>query len=273
RRASVPEPVLCAYAESMAGICAGGTACTRLAGLRFWHERQGLNWLGSPRLLRILKAVALATPHASRRDERPPVTEAMLDQALEALDPDRPFDVCVAAAMLVMFWCQLRSGEILSPTRSYDFTLLPAVKGLRLRADAGGGLDRVTSALWLPRTKVERSGVWIWIARHYNDPSFALQDHLRVNRLEDDDPLFAYRHDVSDDLIPLTKSAFLGRLNEIWREAGMQRITGHSFRIGGTTALLRAGVDPEVVKMAGRWHSDSFLRYWRAIDEIISSHM
>ncbi|KZV82866.1 hypothetical protein EXIGLDRAFT_598966, partial [Exidia glandulosa HHB12029] len=61
----------------------------------------------------------------------------------------------------------------------------------------------------------------------------------------------------------LTKAAFLGRLNEIWRAAGMQRITGHSFRIGGTTALLRAGVDPEVVKMAGRWRSDSFLRYWR----------
>ncbi|KZV82865.1 hypothetical protein EXIGLDRAFT_592185, partial [Exidia glandulosa HHB12029] len=158
KRAPVPEPVLCAYAASMAGICAGGTARTRLAGLRFWHERQGLAWLGSARLLRILKAVALATPHTSRRDERPPVTEAMLDHALDALDANRPFDVCVAAAMLVMFWCQLRSGEILSATRAYDFSVLPAVKGLRLRAEAGGNLDRVTSALWLPRTKVERSG-------------------------------------------------------------------------------------------------------------------
>lgn len=270
---SVPEPVLCAYAAAMAGVCAGGTARSRLAALHFWHDRHALTWKGSPRLLRILKAVTNAAPPASRREERPPVTEAMLDEALKVLDPERPFDMCVAAAMLTAFWCQLRLGEVLSATRHYDFDALPAVKGLRLRADAGGSLDRVTSALWLPRTKVERQGVWVWIARHYNDPSFALQDHILVNALSPDDPLFAYRHDESDDLIALTKSAFLGRLNEIWSETGMQRITGHSFRIGGTTALLRAGVEPEVVKVAGRWKSDSFLRYWRALDHIISSHM
>ncbi|KZV79041.1 DNA breaking-rejoining enzyme, partial [Exidia glandulosa HHB12029] len=209
------------------------------------------------------KAVNSSAPMDSRREERPPVTEAMLDEALKSLDPDRPFDVCVAAAMLTTFWCQLRLGEVLSMTRHYDFDSLPAVKGLRLRADAGGTLDRVTSALWLPRTKVDRQGVWVWIARHHNDPSYALQDHIRVNSLSEDDPLFAYRHDDSNELIALTKAAFLGRLNEIWAECGMQRITGHSFRIGGTTALLRAGVDPEVVKVAGRWRSDSFLKYWR----------
>ncbi|KZV92196.1 DNA breaking-rejoining enzyme, partial [Exidia glandulosa HHB12029] len=273
RRDCIPEPILCAYAAAMAGVCSGGTARSRLAALHYWHDKYGLDWKGSPRLHRILKAVTLATPAASKRDECPPVTEAMLDEALRKLDPQRPFDVCAAAAMLTMFWCQLRLGEILSQTRRYDFKALPSVKGLRLRADAGGSLDRVTSALWLPRTKVERSGVWVWIAKHHNDPSFALQDHIVVNRLRDDNPLFAYRHDDSDDLIPLTRGAFLGRLNEIWSAVGMQCVTGHCFRIGGTTALLRAGVDPEVVKVAGRWKSDSFLRYWRALDHIISSHV
>ncbi|EJD43119.1 hypothetical protein AURDEDRAFT_44117, partial [Auricularia subglabra TFB-10046 SS5] len=61
----------------------------------------------------------------------------------------------------------------------------------------------------------------------------------------------------------LTKTAFLSRLNEIWMATGMKKVSGHCFRIGGTTALLRAGVPPEVVKTAGRWKSDSFLRYWR----------
>ncbi|KZV78302.1 hypothetical protein EXIGLDRAFT_573350, partial [Exidia glandulosa HHB12029] len=252
RDTHVPEPILCAYAAAMSGVCAGGTARSRLAALRFWHDRRGLPWKGSPRMQRILKAVHQAAPTSTHREERPPVTEAMLDEALEHLDPHRPFDVCVAAAMLTMFWCQLRMGEVLSLTRTYDFDALPSVKCLRLRRDAGGERDRVTSALWLPRTKVERNGVWIWIAKHYNDPSYALADHIRTSRLAPDDPL---------------------RLNEIWSAAGMQRVTGHSFRIGGTTALLRAGVDPEVVKMAGRWKSDSFLRYWRALDVIISAHM
>ncbi|EJD45868.1 hypothetical protein AURDEDRAFT_45162, partial [Auricularia subglabra TFB-10046 SS5] len=53
--------------------------------------------------------------------------------------------------------------------------------------------------------------------------------------------LFSYRDD-HDDLVPLTKRAFVSRLNEIWRAAGMQSVSGHCFRIGGTTALLRLGV-------------------------------
>ncbi|EJD44807.1 hypothetical protein AURDEDRAFT_43495, partial [Auricularia subglabra TFB-10046 SS5] len=74
--------------------------------------------------------------------------------------------------------------------------------------------------------------------------------------------LFSYR-DEADALRPLTKRAFLGRLNEIWAAAGMKAISGHCFRIGGTTALLKLGVDTDVVKVCGRWKSDSFLRYWR----------
>lgn len=271
--AAVPEPVLCAYAASLAGIYSAGAARSKVAGLKFWHERRALRWRGSPRLDRILKGVATCAPPDSHRDARPPVTEAMLDEALHELDDTRPFDVCVAAAMLVIFWGQLRLGEALSATRSYDDAALPTGGCVRLRGEAGGKASQITTALWLPRTKVDRTGVWVWLARHYNDPSFALNEHMRVNDIGEHDPLFAYKHDLSGDLVPLTRRAFLSRLNEIWAAAGMQRITGHCFRIGGTTALLRAGVEPDVVKMAGRWRSDSFLRYWRAIDNIISLHM
>ncbi|TFK16572.1 hypothetical protein FA15DRAFT_548136, partial [Coprinopsis marcescibilis] len=60
----------------------------------------------------------------------------------------------------------------------------------------------------------------------------------------------------------LTKAHFLERCNQIWTGLGYLRITGHSFRIGGTTELLLAGVPPDVVKAMGRWSSDSFLKYW-----------
>ena len=84
--------------------------------------------------------------------------------------------------------------------------------------------------------------------------------------------MFAYRDDAGA-LVPLTKRAFLSRLNEIWAKAGMKAVSGHCFRIGGTTALLKLGVDTEVVKLGGgRWKSDSFLRYWRSVDSIIASH-
>ncbi|PHM95441.1 hypothetical protein CR079_27280, partial [Salmonella enterica subsp. enterica serovar Typhimurium] len=75
-----------------------------------------------------------------------------------------------------------------------------------LRHDAGGRPEQITTALWLPRTKVERAGVWIWLARHYNDPSYALQHHMHANGIGRDDPLFAYKHDRTGDLIPLTRN-------------------------------------------------------------------
>lgn len=272
---SVPEVVLCAYAASMAGLYSAGHARAQMSGLRYWHERRNVAWLGSPRLLRVLKGVEALAPSSTRRDDRPPVTEAMLDEALDQLDEERPFDVCVAATLLSSFWAQLRLGEALADSKSkpYDFARLPAGKSLKLRHDAGGLPSQITSALWLPSTKCARAGEWVWLARHHNDPSLALQEHLRVNRIGPDDPLFAYRHDTTGVLTVLTRGAFLSRLNEIWLAAGMQRVTGHCFRIGGTTALLRAGVEPDVVKIAGRWKSDSFLRYWRAVDSIIASHV
>ncbi|TFK16523.1 hypothetical protein FA15DRAFT_607129, partial [Coprinopsis marcescibilis] len=70
----------------------------------------------------------------------------------------------------------------------------------------------------------------------------------------------------------LTKSRFLQRCNQIWSCASYPQVTGHSFRIGGTTELLLAGVPPDVVKAMGRWSSDAFLRYWRSLDGFAPSY-
>jgi hypothetical protein len=54
---------------------------------------------------------------------------------------------------------------------------------------------------------------------------------------------------------------------------GFPILTGHSFRIGGTTHLLLSGVPPDVVKTTGRWSSDAFLRYWRSTEQIASIYL
>jgi hypothetical protein len=71
----------------------------------------------------------------------------------------------------------------------------------------------------------------------------------------------------------LTKKLFLDRCNSIWSTYGYPRTTGHCFRIGGTTELLILGTPPDVVKVTGRWSSDSFLRYWRSLEEIAPLHI
>jgi len=60
--------------------------------------------------------------------------------------------------------------------------------------------------------------------------------------------------------------------NNVWASYGWPTITGHPFRIGGTTSLLVSGVNPSVVKKMGRWSSDAYLRYWRTIKEFFNVH-
>jgi hypothetical protein len=53
-------------------------------------------------------------------------------------------------------------------------------------------------------------------------------------------------------------------------------VSTHSCRSGGATALLRAGVDPAVIQVVGRWASDIFkiyTRYTRGIMEGVASVM
>jgi hypothetical protein len=92
-----------------------------------------------------------------------------------------------------------------------------------------------------------------------------------VNRIRDDQFLFSYSSVHGPSV--LSKQLFLQRCNTIWSALGYPRTTGHCFRIGGTTELLILGTPPDVVKATGRWSSDSFLRYWRSLEEIAPRHI
>lgn len=63
----------------------------------------------------------------------------------------------------------------------------------------------------------------------------------------------------------LTSDAFLKRINVPLVAWNLTPITGHCIRIGGTTQLLRNGVNVDLVKKMGRCSSHSFLRYIRHI--------
>ena len=44
------------------------------------------------------------------------------------------------------------------------------------------------------------------------------------------------------------KNLLMNMCNEVWGKDGPQRITGRSFRIGGTTTYLMASIDSDIVK-------------------------
>ncbi|QRV93567.1 hypothetical protein RhiJN_21585 [Ceratobasidium sp. AG-Ba] len=92
-----------------------------------------------------------------------------------------------------------------------------------------------------------------------------IQANGRVDRSKN---LFVYKTGRDGCLRALTKEHFLKFTNKIWSPMGYPRVTGHCFRIGGTTELLLGGVPPDLVKAMGRWKSDAFQRYWRDIGGI-----
>ncbi len=96
-----------------------------------------------------------------------------------------------------------------------------------------------------------------------------VQRHLEVNAAVPSwAPLFAYA--TSDGSWKhLTKSVFLAFVNEVWLNASLQHIHGHSFRIGGAVELLLAGVPPKVVAVTGGGLLSLSLSTGRRMEEIL----
>lgn len=98
------------------------------------------------------------------------------------------------------------------------------------------------------------------------DPITALHVHARVNKVAEHEPVACGLQ--GSRRIALTTSKLVKVFNDILKEKALPLISGHCFRIGGTTTLLLKRVPPDIVKMLVRWTSDSFLRYWRSLEVI-----
>jgi len=69
------------------------------------------------------------------------------------------------------------------------------------------------------------------------------------------------------------KDKALGRINSILRAWGWGTTFGHSFRIGGASFYLAQKVNPEIVRLAGRWKSLAYEAHIRAFELIGNRHM
>jgi hypothetical protein len=262
------EFVLCAFAASSAGVHAGSTARNNIAALKAWHAAQNVGWQGGARLHYVLAGVDNLAPDSSKRPPRPPINAVMLRALYDGLDFSDPRDVAVFAAACTAFWGQCRLGELLPKSSAPT-----ASKHLPTRHHYSRSTrNKRASKLRIPRTKTKKNGEDVVLVAQTSplDPQVALNMHLLVNHCNSIAPLFTFTSANGPTI--LTKPKFLQRCNEIWGAAGYPRITGHSFRIGGTTELLLAGVAPDVVKTMGRWSSSAFLRYWRSLEDLAPLH-
>ncbi|KAJ1305210.1 hypothetical protein OPQ81_000239 [Rhizoctonia solani] len=267
------ERVLCAFLSSLNKSVSGSTAKTTLTALKRWHDMHRITWNGSERHNIMVRGITNNTPAESKRPKRPAVTTRMLMDLNSALDHNDPKDSAILACALTAFFGQARLGELLATSRlKHNPSTHPSRNSIIIL------LNSNAREIELPRTKTSQAdGESIYLTRQSDplDPVKALENHLHVNHsLATSDHLFAYRSSTSQTgRHSLTIEDFMRRVNDIWTCLGHQRVTGHSFRIGGTTTLLRNGVPPDVVKELGRWSSDAFHVYWRDIPEIATRHV
>ena len=97
-------------------------------------------------------------------------------------------------------------------------------------------------------------------------PVAALVNHLRINQVPQDMPLFSVRSDSS--LSHITYTHFSSFLARVIKAVGLDSISysPHSFRRGGAPFAFEAKVPSELIKAQGDWRSDCYLIYLEMTD-------
>lgn len=260
------------FIASCAGSYSGSTLANYTCGVRAWHIIHGANWGMDQQVRAALDGAAKLAPPASKKGARAPMTVVSLELLNGQLDPTKPLDAAVRAALNIMFYSLSRTGELTVPSLT-AFIPSTHVKPSDLRTDNDrNGL--AVKVAHLPKTKSSPTdGEDIYFATQTgpSDPWAALHDHLQLNSPPQHTHLFTYR--ANSGYKPLTRQAFLKRLNEAAIAVGLGPIKGHSIRIGGTLEFLLRGVAFEVVKSLGRWSSNTFVLYLRKHAVILAPYI
>ncbi|KZT17912.1 hypothetical protein NEOLEDRAFT_1027298, partial [Neolentinus lepideus HHB14362 ss-1] len=238
-----------------------------LSAVRAWHLAQGwpppLSDHDNDRIHWSLRGLANIQHSKRSRPPRPPVTLPMLTAIKTSLRLDDSFDACIWAICACAFWGMMRFGEATVQARH-------AFDGARhlKRSDSifAHDLDGHPYArLDLPSAKTAKPGETQSVFLNEQGslcPLAALRNLAKVVPAGADDPLFSWR-DTKGEIRPMTKNAALRRINAITMAWGWGTTFGHSFRIGGASFFLAKKVDPEIVRMAGRWRSLAYETYVR----------
>ncbi|KAF9024321.1 hypothetical protein BDZ89DRAFT_1187320 [Hymenopellis radicata] len=269
RRLPAAETTLCDYASSWKGRKGSASLPSKMAGIKAVHIVNGVAWNGGQSLKRVMEGVKRLKPVEAARETRAPVTLERMEVLNSHLDPKDGKDACVAAIANIAFFGQCRLGELLPESPDPEKLRPNTVPSFNNLGDPISSFGSRTLRLPFTKTKKqEGEDVTICAQKGVADPIKAIDHHAIMNDLDQNGgevPLASFIDEDGDRKL-LSKKSFILRCNEIWMAKGMKRITGHSFRIGGTTHYLLKGIKPDVVKALGRWSSDSFLRYWRQLD-------
>jgi len=265
-----PDWLLCLFAASGLGRTGPENAKNNISAIAAWHAAHNLPFTIPPQLRVIKRALRLHWPlERQQKPPRPPVSPQMIHALSDRWQHGNARERCALAIALSAWTGQMRLGELLPPNLTHvDRKRLPT------RA-AWSTSTRVANSStiklpWSKTTGFKGETVFLLHQHAQYDPTRAIIAHFSASRLMADALICEFLEDGK--ITMLDKQEFLAMCNNVWHGLSTIRFTGHSFRIGGTTALLRSGIQSEIVKKMGRWSSDAYLRYWRNVEELFADH-
>ena len=278
---SIPEvermpaswPLLCAFINEHHGKVSGNTIKTWLAAIHTWHDVNQAAWYGDHTWVTLSRTAAKRDGTRFWRPLRAPVSMQHLLVLRKAIRLTDSFHAAVWAVAVTAFFSCRRLGELTVPSAGrYDPKYHPPASTPISFSTFNQGTRSASFRVPWTKTKKEEGASVIVTARDdlSTCPVHALQIHRFITNKDcpPDRHIFSY-HSPTGEWMPMVKKVFLDFCDSVWKDAGLEHVLGHSFRIGGAVELLLAGVNPDIVAATGGWESLSFLLYWRRMEEII----
>ncbi|KAI6145830.1 hypothetical protein BKA82DRAFT_145085 [Pisolithus tinctorius] len=266
-RAPVDTNLISTFISSLAGSYSGKTIHRYIYSVQAWHTLNGLPWiLHKDQIVVMLKGAAKIAPPSSKQNLHKPITVQMICDFHKQLQATDPLDTAVFACLTTIFYAASRVGEFTTKQiDAFDPTQHITPNGVHEDIDCNG---LSTTVFFLPSTKANSKGEEVNWAKQSgpSDPHDTLLRHLQMN-----EALFTYKKDGEHR--PLTCHTFISRLKKLAKAAGYDHVHGHGLRIGATLEYLLRGIPFEVMKVKGRWASDTFQLYLRKHNQILAPYI
>lgn len=247
-------------------------------GVRLVHEACGVRW--RPPKERLMVALTLKGVRRMQGDTLPkrklPVTIHLLASMRLKLQPRSLSALSFWAACLTLFFCCLRKAHVTVKGAPNNQTM--RLSDLSLRT-----LGRMVVSIRHTKTRQFNSSLGSAILQYLLPqvehsslcPTAALTEYLLAAEphLAHDAPLFNEFHTQPDGSVavqPLRYSVFLSTLKGLIARTGLDPAlyAGQSFRRGGATFALNAGVPETVIRAMGDWKSDVWRDYVSATAQL-----
>ncbi|KAE8238351.1 hypothetical protein A4X06_0g8834 [Tilletia controversa] len=269
-RLPTSEPALLRFFMTELDEFRASTQSKRRSALELWHKIHGFPFNIDDDTCQCLgRAAKILQPEPLPSRDPVRLDDLRIIRAALNVNSDRAH-AAVWACVSFAFFGLARLGEL--TVESHKPEVLSALRSLRshwtLRSESGSVAPTVV--LHLPQDKVQGTdGSDLIAARQAPSPDLcpvaAVQFHLRANEaVPASAGAFAYI-DKNGRVREMTSDFCTTTVNRALQAAGRPTITGHCFRIGGTTFYLAAGVPDIDIRRHGRWASDAYLIYLRRL--------